>query len=99
METPITRYASVPQRGSEDVDVDIQALAFELSDMDNNQNLDLPRGTPYGSAFALPQIARSAKYNSVFVVLGIKSLLNVYLAMFIQIFLLNYIGEASQIMN
>merc|ERR1719464_2698525 len=82
-----------PMVWNEDKDIDYRALASDLYIDDENQALELPSDSPYGSAFALPQIARSAKYNWLFVVLSFRAFGVLYLSMLVQLKLLSYIGK------
>lgn len=59
----------------------------------------LETGSVYGTAIAFPQIARSSNYNKVYVALWIRAWLALALNLFVQLSLVVFVGEATQIMN
>jgi len=81
---------------------DMQALAASLLSMDGDSSsieaLSLESSSAWGSSIALPQIARSMNYDTTFTLLAMRTLLTLYVTVSMQMLLLVYIGESTQIM-
>jgi hypothetical protein len=74
------------------------AEVHKLIELDSDSPLSLESGSVYGSAIAMPQVARSSKYNTLYTILAVRSYFSLFLNLFIQLMLLLYIGEATQVM-
>jgi len=59
----------------------------------------LETGSVYGTAIAFPQLARCSNYNKVFIALWIRAWLALALNLFLQLSLVVFVGEATQVMN
>ncbi|CAE7552977.1 DYNC2LI1 [Symbiodinium pilosum] len=78
---------------------DVSKAAQSLLDFESNQTVfKLEKSSVYGSAFAFPQIARSSGYKSVFVTLWIRAYMALALNYLVQLSLVMFVGEATQIM-
>lgn len=60
--------------------------------------LSLEGGSAWGSAVAMPQIARSTGYEPTFVILSLRAMFCLIVCVYIQMMLLAYIGESTQVM-
>eukprot|EP00439_Symbiodinium_sp_Y106_P057392 s2759_g8.t1 len=78
----------------------IEKAAQKLVEVEDNQTVfRLEKSSVYGSAIAFPQIARSSGYKGMFVSLWIRSYMALGLNYFVQMALVMFVGEATQIMN
>eukprot|EP00746_Dinoflagellata_sp_MGD_P003968 gnl/MRDRNA2_/MRDRNA2_107679_c0_seq1.p1 gnl/MRDRNA2_/MRDRNA2_107679_c0~~gnl/MRDRNA2_/MRDRNA2_107679_c0_seq1.p1 ORF type:complete len:434 (+),score=68.72 gnl/MRDRNA2_/MRDRNA2_107679_c0_seq1:62-1363(+) len=73
-------------------------LSVRLAKREARAAMDLDADSVYGSAVAMPQVARSTQYNKFFSMLAIRALFNLFVNLGLQFVLLVYIGEATQIM-
>lgn len=79
---------------------DVAAEAEKLLALDVRKVVfHLETGSVYGTAIAFPQLARCSNYNKVYVALWIRSWLALALNLFLQLSLVVFVGEATQIMN
>lgn len=59
----------------------------------------LETGSVYGSSIAFPQLARCSGYNKVFVFLWLRAWMGLALNFFLQMQMVVFVGEATQIMS
>jgi hypothetical protein len=70
-----------------------------LMKMERDGSIGLEKGSVYGAAVAIPQIARSAGWPGTLMALTIRSYLFLALNVFLQFFLLSMIGEEANVMG
>jgi len=75
-----------------------KAISF-LMKMEHDGSCGLEKSSVYGSAVAVPQIARSAGWSGTMLALTIRSYVFLLLNLIIQLFLLFFIGEEVHVMN
>jgi len=79
---------------------DVKLEAEKLLALDKRKSVyHLETGSVYGTAIAFPQLARCSNYNKVYVALWIRAWLALGLNLFLQLSLVVFVGEATQIMN
>jgi len=79
---------------------DVKLEAEKLLALDVRKSVyHLETGSVYGTAIAFPQLARCSNYNKVYVALWIRAWLALGLNLFLQLSLVVFVGEATQIMN
>lgn len=86
-------YSAVSQSVKQAAD----EAADDLFKMERSGELNLDSDSVYGLAIAMPQIARSHP-NKIFVSLAIRSYLLLGLNIYVQFALLEFVGQATQIM-
>jgi len=77
----------------------LNELVLELHSVSNYQPLTLEQDTVWGTAIAIPQIARSSKWDSTFLMLAFRVYVNYILCIALVLGILTYIGEETHIMN
>lgn len=77
----------------------INAVTDVLAHMSHVYELSLETGSVYGSAMALPQIARSSHYNNLFCVLAFRSYILLVINIVVQVSLLIFIGQSTNVMS
>lgn len=76
----------------------LEATTDALEKMDVKSSLKIERESVYGYALVLPQVARSTDYDHLFTALALRSFFYFILNIVVQMWLLCFIGEASQVM-
>lgn len=74
-------------------------LTEALYDLDLHLEPTIETDSIYGCAIAMPQITRSARWDHTLVVLCFRSYFNLVVNIFIQMALLMFVAEATQVMN
>lgn len=75
-----------------------KALSF-FSKMEGEGSCGLERGSVYGAAVAIPQVARSAGYSRTLTSLALRSYLFLTINIAMQLYLLSMIGEEAHVMS
>eukprot|EP00928_Gymnodinium_smaydae_P043743 TRINITY_DN29256_c0_g1_i1.p1 TRINITY_DN29256_c0_g1~~TRINITY_DN29256_c0_g1_i1.p1 ORF type:complete len:459 (+),score=64.64 TRINITY_DN29256_c0_g1_i1:66-1379(+) len=77
---------------------DVNAEMEHLVDLETDSKYGIEKRSVYGSALAVPQIARTLGYNRALVILSLRVWLSLFMNIALQLLLVCFIGEATQIM-